>query len=697
VRPVLGDFLGRSIRLGPPTYHLEQSILQIQAIIYEPPQHIDVFSVTDTQRLGLPTGPITFNINYNTNPNDATSNATWLRFVNSSTTVSQTTVSYGNSFQLSNDFAIKFDPTTGPIVGFSLKTYGGADFTKSQQSYAQTSWQIIDPVIQDTMFVYTTADYQVWEFPVISQTTTSPAYVSIINPLPNDPLGANCFLLKSCVVSGGQPQSQFAKDFPLWSPDHEPGNLMSWNWPQTATPPNVGVSFFDSGFQQVDEGASWSMSFQTVNEQNAGTSWNVGVDLTLTGGYAEGIPDVAQGSVTDTFNGQYTHQGNTTQQQSFTNTTSVDFNYPQSAQNAGYQARSYVYWQSATTAFPMLRVTWTANINPTLDSFWQIYFAQPDFTFNLRTRDRYGQNVGTASEIAFLNVQTPDLVVSPAMPVLNQPATITATVRNYSGVGYTGAPVTVAFYDGNPASGGLFIASSGFSAISQFGSATVSVQWTPSSSGIHAIYAVIVPPNGVNEVHTDNNVGAATVSVVPIDASQALEEDDPGRKHHGNHAFGPTVVHRIGNARTDLELVPGSVRLTGTGAHRTLHATVRAIGGHFANVHVQFFDGDPRQTGRLIGAQSLPLIWAGRTATASLRLPASLPSDRPYYARILLFPRVDQVGHNNHAAVVADRPPLAERRFLPAAPVGVGMVEQAIVPAQAPTTTRRRSQRPARP
>jgi hypothetical protein len=345
----------------------------------------------------------------------------------------------------------------------------------------------------------------------------------------------------------------------------------------------------------------------------------------------------------------------------------------------------------------MLRVTWTANINPTLDSFWQIYFAQPDFTFNLRTRDRYGQNVGTASEIAFLNVQTPDLVVSPAMPVLNQPATITATVRNYSGVGYTGAPVTVAFYDGNPASGGLFIASSGFSAISQFGSATVSVQWTPSSSGIHAIYAVIVPPNGVNEVHTDNNVGAATVSVVPIDASQALEEDDPGRKHHGNHAFGPTVVHRIGNARTDLELVPGSVRLTGTGAHRTLHATVRAIGGHFANVHVQFFDGDPRQTGRLIGAQSLPLIWAGRTATASLRLPASLPSDRPYYARILLFPRVDQVGHNNHAAVVADRPPLAERRFLPAAPVGVGMVEQAIVPAQAPTTTRRRSQRPARP
>lgn len=345
----------------------------------------------------------------------------------------------------------------------------------------------------------------------------------------------------------------------------------------------------------------------------------------------------------------------------------------------------------------MLRVTWTANINPALDSFWQLYFAQPDFTFNLRTRDRSGPNVGTASEIAFLNVRPPDLVVSPAMPVVNQPATITATVRNYSGVGYTGAPVTVAFYDGNPASGGLFIASSGLSAIAPFGATPVSVQWTPSSSGIRAIYAVIVAPSGVNEVHTDNNVGAATVSVAPLDASQTPQADDPGRQHHGNHAFGPTAAHRIGNALTDLELVPGSVRLTGTGANCTLHATVRAIGGHFANVHVQFFDGDPRQTGRLIGAQSLPLIWAGRTATASLRLPASLSSDRPYYARILLFPRVDQIGQNNHHAAVVDRPPLGERHYLPAVPVRVGMSAQAAVPARASTITRRRSHRRVRP
>ncbi|GIW05448.1 MAG: hypothetical protein KatS3mg060_0253 [Dehalococcoidia bacterium] len=690
IRPVLGDFIGRSIRLGSPTYHLEQSILQIQAIIYEPPQHIDVFSVTDTQRLGLPAGPITFNVNYNSNPNDNTSNATWLQLVNSSTTVSQTTVSYGNSFQLSNEFSAKYSAAIGPTASFALKAYGGADFTRSQQSYAQTSWQVTDPVVQDTLFVYTSADYQVWEFPVLDGTSNSPTYVSIINPVPNDPLGTNCYLLKSCTVSGGQPQTQFAKDFPLWMPDHEPGNLLSWNWPQTVTPSNVGVSFFDSGYRQVDEGANWSMSFQTVNQQNTGTSWNVGVDLTVSGGAQYNLEGELEASVTDTFNGQYTHQGNTTQQQQFSNSTSVTFNYPASQQNAGYQARSYVYWQSATTTFPLLRVMWTVNIDPSLDSFWQLYASQPDFTFNLRTRDRYGQNVGTVSEVAFLNVQTPDLVVSPAMPVQNEPATITATIRNYSSLGYNGAPVTVFFYDGNPATGGLFIASSGFSSIAPYGTTQVSVQWTPTFSGVHTIYAVIVPPSGIAETHTDNNIGAAQVSVVPLDAAKAPQEDDPGLNHNGNHAFGPTAVHRIGTAKADLEIVPGSVRVSGTGANRVLRATVRANGGHFANVHVQFFDGDPRRNGRLIGAESLPLIWAGRTATASMRLPGQLPSDRTYYARILFFPRIDQVHQNNQAPAVAGGV-LGERRYVPAAPVGTGALGSSLLPARTPTTTRRRA------
>jgi hypothetical protein len=205
---------------------------------------------------------------------------------------------------------------------------------------------------------------------------------------------------------------------------------------------------------------------------------------------------------------------------------------------------------------------------------------------------------------------------------------------------------------------------------------------------------VIVPPSGVSETHTDNNTGAAQMSVVPGDASLTPAEDDPALRHNGNHAFGATVVHRIGSAKTDLEIVPGSVRVSGAGANRTLSAKVRAINGHFANVHVQFFDGDPKRTGRLIGSQSIPLVWAGRTATASMRLPVLLPSDRPFFARILFFPRVDSLYHNNQEAVSSSPAP-ADRRYIPAAPFGANPAGDAILPGRPPSTTRRRAKRPA--
>ena len=46
---------------------------------------------------------------------------------------------------------------------------------------------------------------------------------------------------------------------------------------------------------------------------------------------------------------------------------------------------------------------------------------------------------------------------------------------------------------------------------------------------------------------------------------------------------------------------------------------VLAHGGHYANVAIEFFDGDPKRGGTRIGRpQVLPVVWAGSVGTAQV-------------------------------------------------------------------------------
>src|SRR5262249_19995078 len=79
-------------------------------------------------------------------------------------------------------------------------------------------------------------------------------------------------------------------------------------------------------------------------------------------------------------------------------------------------------------------------------------------------------------------------------------------------------------------------------------------------------------------------------------------------------------------------------------------ATVHASGGHFSNVAVTFYDGDPKQGGTYIGHEVLPLLWAGGTATAAVDWDtAGLGGTRQVYAKVLLSPTQERRPDNNTA------------------------------------------------
>ncbi|GIW07622.1 MAG: hypothetical protein KatS3mg060_2427 [Dehalococcoidia bacterium] len=670
---VVGDYLGRSLRLGPPVYHNQPNVLQVQALLYEPPQHIDVF--------GTPTAPITINVNYNNDPNDLTSNGAWAQYQNRQQTTSQNTVQWGNSFQLSVEFSGQVSDA-GAYLGGSVKAYGGADFEGSREQFSQQTFGESVSMVNDTVLVFTEADLDVWEYPVFSDGLPTPiGYVSIILPRKN-PLENGQPCLVNCTVSGGVPVVGDARDITWWNPDHEPGNLLSWLAGVQATDVMTGI--FDSGFKTTDQGNSWFMTWETISSTVSSTTWNVGVDLSVSGGF-QGKLFGTGFEYNETFSGTYQHQGNTTYRTSFDQTTGLAFNYPvPNYLNAGYQVRSLVYWAKS---FPFLWLNWMVDVQPTAFNLWgQSYATNPDPTFILRWRSRYGSVTDPA-----ITRLTPDIRFSPDAVQVGQPVTITAIVRNYSLAGYQGQPpIPIDFYDGDPASGGLHIGHTTISSLGSLEVKPVSIVWTPHEPGVHTIFVKIGAVPGTKWIHSDNKLGFAQLAVAG--GQSARQVDDPGLKAGGNFGRGRTIAFPdVPGHSADVRLIPGSLGLTRRDGSRVqLQVKLTADAGHFANVHVDFYEGTPARPSRHIAGQVVPLVWSGRTATAVVDWsPGRGTGARPIFARIRHFPLAESDHRNNQLTAVLVLGPVAT--FVPHAPLRSSAIHEAIVPRVTASSTRRRS------
>ncbi|HEY85475.1 MAG TPA: hypothetical protein G4N96_10245 [Chloroflexi bacterium] len=106
-----------------------------------------------------------------------------------------------------------------------------------------------------------------------------------------------------------------------------------------------------------------------------------------------------------------------------------------------------------------------------------------------------------------------NLVISPTNPASGTTATLIATARNSGDLAITGAQV--AFYDGNPDSGGVQIgATQPLTSPFRAGvTGTVSIQWdVPADAVSHTIYAVSDPANTIAEsIESNNRISLTTV------------------------------------------------------------------------------------------------------------------------------------------------------------------------------------------
>jgi hypothetical protein len=122
-------------------------------------------------------------------------------------------------------------------------------------------------------------------------------------------------------------------------------------------------------------------------------------------------------------------------------------------------------------------------------------------------------------ELAILAPQEPDLVApsgcltwSPATVTVDDNVIISATLENW---GTWAAPsVNVVFYDGDPASGGVFLGQRPCLVSGAYvGSARIGWQ-APSQAGAHQIYVVVDPSGAITESHEGNNVAWNALDVL---------------------------------------------------------------------------------------------------------------------------------------------------------------------------------------
>jgi hypothetical protein len=390
-------------------------------------------------------------------------------------------------------------------------------------------------------------------------------------------------------------------------PDHENGNVLSY----PAVPPTDILANLVAGNQLATTmtdnfTAEYSWTAQNIDTTQTSSKFDIN------GSIEAGTPARFKAfGISGKLKGDYSQQSISSSSTDFDQSASIAFNLNAlgtSALPSGYgQPNQWPY----NVKFNLYNSTGTYQIsnyqvNPSLGGqyMWSNQYAQPDFALTLPYR--YSD---------FNQQFTTDLsIVAPQTPTIGSPVTLQATLHNHSVTAYTGSdPVTVSFYNSDPNGQRQAspFGSKTVSAIPGQGSVTVDLQYTPSANA-NKVWAILTPPNGVTEVHQDNNTGYFSYTAFDApDASAAKAKDDPVPPAF----FGPKGAMRLSPVGAGpADLVTASGRGSpgpGRGADRSfrLEVELQALGADFGEVPVTFYDGDPRQGGRYIGHTVVPLVY----------------------------------------------------------------------------------------
>lgn len=520
----LGDFNGDRVRLGTPNRYQVTNILQPMVILNAPPIHFDVIN------------GIIYDLNSCYNGNNCDFYSQYQKVSSQSVEVkSEVNRDWGVSASLSGG---------GNILGLGVKASMTANYGEKFQRVSNSS-QTVTVGIQVTAteddYIYATvADYDVWEYPVYTDSGFQ-GNLLVLFPLLKE---NRWFPAKSWSGSA-------------YKPNHEVSNILSYyaytdsleqnEEMATRIKGSLNESFVLNGNSNID----WFQTFTEFQQNQSLASRRVGLEV---------------GASVSGWGIEVGVSGNYSQEEISTHTTSVTEqislkvhldNINMGLGEVSYLVTPYSYWAKNGALVIDYAVRPEISAPGGTQTWWQVnYQSKSDPAFILPWR--YDPEKGFTLQDPNKRFQTKEITFQPLDSHPGDTVIVKARVHNYSLIPTPGA-VKVKFYIGDPDSGGTLITA--LNGQSEFitpgviparGKQEVQMQWAiPSTLPLFSrIYAVIDPDNQIDELHTNNNKGWAILGkTVPtsVDDEQIYTVSDYELYQNYPNPFNPStkIVYTI--------------------------------------------------------------------------------------------------------------------------------------------------------
>ena len=356
----LGDLNGDSVQVGKPTYSRVTEAKQLLATINEPAKHLDTVDGTEYDINVSEVGACTADIG---------PPCTFARYGTETKTTTDMSMSISRDWGFSSELGVDLD-----LVDASLKLSYGEGFEKTTSSLQEGSFGHEADAGEDDVIIRTEADYDVWEYPVYSDTTgTIQGYIAVVFPVKANPsCTEDCAVVsKVATIAGTDPLSYYA-------PNHENHDILSYSQVRPGdmiTPVKTSSSRFYVDGTVNTFTVVWSdvKEDETKKTRKQDTEFGAGVDIW-------GIKAKVDGT--------YSKEQVSTHKVSFEQTTSIYLrvNNIEQAQEDKYVMDPYVYWSSDDGHLALdyaVRPETNAS-NPTIPAtWWQLTYDKPDPAFNL--------------------------------------------------------------------------------------------------------------------------------------------------------------------------------------------------------------------------------------------------------------------------------------------------------------------------
>jgi hypothetical protein len=552
VAVAVGNLDGDSVRVGPPRYFNVVDAEQLIAVINEPPKHYDIINGT------------TYDVNNNPD--------TYARYEDEHHASTEMGLTTKRDWGLSSEVGLDIRET----IDFSLKASYGESFEKATTSFKEMAFGQTAYAKSDDVIMRIETDYEIWEYPVYSDSTDAvQGHLLVAFPRKRDPhCSSNCEANVTARIDGKDTHS-------FYVPDHENHNLLSYS---QNPPSDVGTLIKADtrnyvGANPYEMWVSWSDVQTDENKKSSNLDTKVGAGV-----HRWGIKIGVEGT--------YSQGEVSTQKVDFKSSTALHVYFDPISPRYSYWVEPYIYWSKDDGHLVLDYRAGPSLADPGYPhTWWQDTYTKTDLAFNLPWK------YDPAPPSEAYRLFSKEVAFEPDSAQVGDQVAATAKVRNYSLLGVD--DVTVRFYVGDPAAGGVQIGSDyTITHLNPMSSATAEIRFqapapVSPSHELH-IYAVVDPDNHFDEMHKDNNKAYAILPILP-------EISAPG----------PLATLVI--VPEQITFAPETPTL-GETVH--LSATIQAVGKTFTWVTVEFWDGNPRRGGELLGGELIPIIVAEETATA---------------------------------------------------------------------------------